>query len=118
MSIGRLQIAAIRKVPSPSVVINCSTTGLPPTSIAWTKGSAQLVNNEVYQLSQLLSDEATSTYNNLLKINQTLQELRGIYSFAAISEQTGTNQSTSGPTSRTGKTQLCYSTICRQHHPC
>ena len=86
MFIDHLQIAAIRKVPSPSIVINCSTTGLPPTSIVWTKGSAQLVNNEVYQLSQLLSDRATSTYSNLLTVNQTLQELRGIYHFAAISE--------------------------------
>ena len=111
MFIGRLQIAAIRKVPSPSIVINCSTTGLPPTSIAWSRESVQLVNNQVYQLSQLLRDRATSAYSNLLTINHTLRNLKGIYSFAAISEQTGTNQSTSGPNSRTGEIQLCYSTI-------
>ena len=111
MSIGHLQISAIRKVPSPFIVINCSTTGLPPTSILWTRGSVQLVNNQVYQLSQLLSDRATSTYSNLLTINQTLQNLKGIYGFAATSEQTGTNQSTTGSNNGIGKTQLCYLTI-------
>ena len=102
-SIGHLQISTIRKVPSPSIVINCSTTGLPPTSILWTRGSTQLVNNQVYQLSQLLSDRATSTYSNLLTINQTLQGLRGIYLCSASSEQTATIQSRSGPNVTTGK---------------
>ena len=102
-SIGRLQISAIRKVSSPSIVINCSTTGLPPTSIVWTRGSAQLVNSQVYQLSQLLSDRATSTYSNLLTINQTLQELRGLYRCTVDNEQTATIQSSSGPNVTTGK---------------
>ena len=111
MSIDNLQISAIRKVPSPSIMINCSTTGLPPTSILWTRGSAQLVNNQVYQLSQLLSDRTTSTYSNLLTINQTLQNLKGIYRFAATSEQTGSNQSTTVPNNGIGKTHLYYLTV-------
>ena len=111
MSIDNLQISAIRKVPSPSIMINCSTTGLPPTSILWTRGSAQLVNNQVYQLSQFPSDRATSTYSNLLTINQTLQNLKGIYRFAATSEQTATNQSSTSPNNGIGKEQLYYLTI-------
>ena len=84
-------------------MINCSTTGLPPTSIAWSRGSVQLVNSQVYQLSQLLSDRATSTYSHLLTINQTLQELRGVYRCTVDSEQTATIQSSSGPNVTTGK---------------
>ena len=97
-------------------MINCSTTGLPPTSIAWTRGSAQLVNNQVYQLSQLLRDRATSAYDSLLTINQTLQELRGIYGCTVESEQTGTIQSRSGPNVTTGKVKFSYSAVYKRIH--
>ena len=101
--IGRLQIVSVQKVSSPSIVINCGTAGLPPTRVVWTKGGRQLVNNETYQLSQFLSDRTTSAYSNLLTINQTLQQSRGVYRCAVDSEQTGTNQSTSSRTVTTGK---------------
>ena len=102
--LGHLQISSVQKVPSPEpfIVINCSTTGLPPTRVIWTKGETQLVNNQMYQLSQFPSDRVTSTYSNLLAINQTLQQLRGVYRCAVNSEQTGTNQSTSSRTVTTG----------------
>ena len=99
----QLQIVSVRKVSSPSVVINCSTIGLPPTRVNWTRGGMQLVNNQTYQLSQFLKDRTTSAYSNLLTINQTLQQSRGFYRFAVDSEQTGTNQSRSGPNVTTGK---------------
>ena len=101
--IGRLQISSAQKVPSPSIVINCGTTGLPPTRVVWTKEGMQLVNNQTYQLSQFLRDRTTSAYSNLLTINQTLQQSRGLYRCAVDSEQTGTNQSRSGPNITTGK---------------
>ena len=101
--IGRLQISSAQKVPSPSIVINCGTTGLPPTRVVWTKEGMQLVNNQTYQLSQFLRDRTTSAYSNLLTINQTLQQSRGVYRCAVDSEQTGTNQSTSSRTVTTGK---------------
>ena len=101
--IGRLQISSVQKVPSPSIVINCGTTGLPPTRVVWIKEDEELVNNETYQLSQFLSDRATSAYSNLLTINQTLQQSRGLYLCAVDSEQTGTNQSSYGPHVTTGK---------------
>ena len=101
--IGRLQISFVQKVPSSSIVINCGTTGLPPTRVFWLKEGEELVNNETYQLSQLLRDRTTSTYSNLLTINQTLQQSRGLYLCAVDSEQTGTNQSSYGPNVTTGK---------------
>ena len=61
------------------------------------------MNNQTFQLSQFLIDRTTSAYSNLLTINQTLQQLRGFYRFAAVSGQTGTNQSRSGPNVTTGK---------------
>jgi len=45
------------------------------------------VNNETYQLTQLLSDRSTSAYSNLLTINQTLQEATGLYTCTAVNEQ-------------------------------
>ena len=101
--IGRLQILSVQKVPSPFIVINCSTTGLPPTRVIWTKGETQLVNNQMYQLSQFPSDRVTSTYSNLLTINQTLQQLRGFYHCKVESEQTGTSQSSFGANITQGK---------------
>lgn len=103
--LGRLQISSVQKVPSPEpfIVINCSTTGLPPTRVIWTKGETQLVNNQMYQLSQFPSDRVTSTYSNLLTINQTLQQSRGLYLCEVESEQTGTNQSSFGPNITQGK---------------
>ena len=61
------------------------------------------MNNQTYQLSQFLKDRTTSAYSNLLTVNQTLQQSRGIYRCAVDSEQTGTNQSTSSRTVTTGK---------------
>ena len=100
---AHLHIATIKRVPLNSLVINCSTTGLPATRIVWTKGATQLVNSETYQLTQLLSDRSTSTYSNLLTINQTLQEATGLYSCTADSEQTGTIQLGTGPNITRGK---------------
>jgi len=61
------------------------------------------VNSETYQLTQLLSDRSTSTYSNLLTINQTLQEAVGFYSCTAFNEQTGTIQLGTGPNISNGK---------------
>jgi len=100
---GRLYITAVQRVPLPSLVINCSTTGLPATSIVWTKEATRIVNSETYQLTQLVSDRSTTTYSNLLTINQTLQEARGFYSCTAANEQTGTIQLGTGPNITRGK---------------
>ena len=101
--LGQLQIVAVQKMSLPSIVINCSTTGLPPTNVVWTRGNAILLNNKTYQLSQLLSNRTQSAYNNLLTINRKLQELRGIYLCTVINEQTGNNQSRSSSNVTIGK---------------
>ena len=101
--LGRLQISSVQKVPSLSIVINCGTTGLPPTRVVWTKGRRQLLNNEAYQLSQFLRDRTTSAYNNLLTLNQTLQQSRGIYLCTVVNRQSGPTQSRFGPTETRGK---------------
>jgi len=51
----------------------------------------------------LVSDRSTSTYSNLLTINQTLQEATGLYSCTADSEQSGTIQLRTGPNITRGK---------------
>ena len=104
---ARFHITTFQREPLPSLVIKSTTTGLPATSIAWTKGSTELVNSEPYQVTQLLSDRSTSTYSNLLTINQTLQEARGYYTFTARSEQTGTIQLGTGPNVTVGKGCIC-----------
>ena len=106
--LGQLQIVAVQKMSLPSIVINCSTTGLPPTNVVWTRGNEMLVNNQTYQLSQLLSNRMQSAYNNLLTINLELQELKGIYLCIVINEQTGNNQSRSDSNITLGKRWFQY----------
>ena len=69
------------------------------------------MNNQMYQLSQFPSDQVTSAYSNLLTINQTLQQLRGIYLCTVINEQTGPIQSRSGPTETAGNYNVLINCI-------
>ncbi len=63
-----------------SQTITCTSTGGPATSVTWTRDNTPLnVDGTTYQHSQIITDTATSTYENRLTIPGDDQDTYGIY---------------------------------------
>ena len=64
--------------------ISCVTHGSPPTKVTWEKDGEEIyMNDTFYQFSQALVNRTTSTYNNILTINATIEDVVGEYSCTA-----------------------------------
>jgi len=87
-----LQVLPARRVSQSPLVIDCMSTGLPPTQAVWSHGSQILNDSEVYQRDSHLINRATSTYSNLLTINQNVS---GKFSCSISSTTIGPAQSSS-----------------------
>lgn len=90
-----LQVLHARRVSQSPLVINCMSTGLPPTQAVWSRGSQILNDSEVYQKDSHLINRATSTYSNILTINQNIQDVSGNFACSISSTTTGPAQSSS-----------------------
>lgn len=79
-----LQVLYVMRVSQSPLVINCTSTGLPPTQVVWshheTQGRQILNDSNVYQADSYLIEGATSTYSNLLTINRNIEDVRGVFS--------------------------------------
>ena len=79
------ELARIGRVSESPLILNSPTTGLPPTHIIWAKGLQLqiLKTGTTYEMTTVLRDRQTSTFDNFLRINQTLQQAEGLYYFQA-----------------------------------
>lgn len=75
------------RVSESPLTLNSPTTGLPPTGITWKKGvdsiEVRLENGTTYGIISVLRERHTSMFDNLLRINQTPQQAKGLYYFQA-----------------------------------
>ena len=59
----------------------CVSHGSPPTQVMWERDGERIYQNDTnYQLSQILVECTSSTYNNTLTINGTIEDVVGEYS--------------------------------------
>ena len=61
------------------VIINCASTGYPPTLVIWYKSGERLTASATHQITSVLTNRLTSDYDNLLTINQPINEAAGVY---------------------------------------
>ena len=52
--------------------LTCVSTSSPPTIVSWDKDGVPLsIDGSTYQLTQTITDRATSTYSNVLTVSET-----------------------------------------------
>ena len=61
--------------------LTCVSHGSPPTQVMWERGGERIYQDDTnYQFSQILVERTSSTYNNTLTINGTIEDVVGEYS--------------------------------------
>ena len=61
--------------------LTCVSYGSPPTQVMWERDGERIYQNDTnYQFSQILVERTSSTYNNTLTINGTIEDVVGEYS--------------------------------------
>ena len=71
------------------ITLNCPTTGLLPTVTYWEKNGGDLVSGGTYEITTQLRDRRTTSFDNYLRIYQTLQLVEGIYRCIPVSSMDG-----------------------------
>ena len=71
--------------------LTCTSTGGPPTTVTWRKNGV-LVNDSVYQQSQIVLNTTTATYENIL-YSDHIEDLVGSFTCRVINSQ-GNNSMT------------------------
>ena len=61
--------------------LNCTSTDSPATTVLWTKDGEVLSDDAEYQI---LRDGATATYDTLLSVDSTPEELVGAYTCSVL----------------------------------
>ena len=52
--------------------LTCVSTGSPATTVSWMKdGQSLSIDGSTYQLTQTVTDRASSTYSNVLTVSET-----------------------------------------------
>ena len=97
--------------PSPidesAFTLNCTSTSSPATTVIWSKNSRLLTTNETYQMTQILQDGSSSTYDNLLTILSSPTDLLGTYRCTVVNSLGSSNY----PITIQGMPILCSSTM-------
>ena len=61
--------------------LTCVSHGSPPTQVMWDRDGERIYQNDTnYRFSQILVERTSSTYNNTLTINGTIEDVVGEYS--------------------------------------
>ena len=61
----------------------CVSTGSPPTNVIWTKDNSTLhIDGATYKMTQTVTNRTSSTYENVLIIEDSIDSLPGEYSCA------------------------------------
>ena len=62
-------------------VINCITSGTPPTNVTWTRNDVVIDNNDgTYKPSQILVNRTKTVYDNVLMVDGLFEDAIGNYS--------------------------------------
>ena len=75
-----LSVAAprIMALTSASSTLTCTSTGSPATTVIWTRnGQPLVIDGSTYRMVQTVTNRASSTYENVLTINQPLGNIAG-----------------------------------------
>ena len=74
---ARPRIVEITSEPSASSsTLTCISTGSPATTVTWMRNGQPLaIDGDTYQLSQTVTNRASSTYENVLTINLPLASI-------------------------------------------
>ena len=71
-----------------SHTLSCVSSGSPPTHVIWERDGEKIYFNDSsydsYHSNQVLLDRVTSTYNNTLTINATIEDVVGEYSCTVV----------------------------------
>ena len=63
--------------------LNCTTTGLPPTTVTWSKNGVEMSSGDNYAFSQRVIDVDNTVYENLLIVDGEsvcdIHEYQGLY---------------------------------------
>ena len=81
-SIAPVSIISLQRTMeySPNFTLNCNSMGSPATTVTWSRDGTVLARGEQYEMTQILQDGTTATYENILIVNGTPSTLLGIYS--------------------------------------
>ena len=73
-----LSLQNVRNITS-ALLLNCTSTGSPASSVVWVRDGVSVADNEAYSTCQILRDGVTATYDNILIANAGPFELTGTY---------------------------------------
>lgn len=64
-----------------TLTLNCTSTGLPPTNVTWSKDGVEISSGDSYTFSQRVIDMDNTVYENLLFVNNYLTSdvIQGLY---------------------------------------
>lgn len=65
--------------------LTCTSTGGPPTTVTWRKNGV-LVNDSLYQQSQIVLNTTTATYENIL-YSDRIEDLVGSFTCSVINSR-------------------------------
>ena len=77
-----------------SSTLTCISTGSPATTVTWTRNGQPLaIDGDTYQLSQTVTNRASSTYENVLTINLPLARILGSTFLCTVTNVFGSDTS-------------------------
>lgn len=69
----------IERISDDPLRLNCISTGFPPTEVTFYRDDNVIVPDDTHQITQYLTDGRTTTYSNVLTVNQDLEDTEGSY---------------------------------------
>ena len=73
-------------------IINCTTSGTPPTKVTWTRNDVIIDNNDgTYKPSQTLVNRIKTVYINVLMVDGSFEDAIGNYS-CTVGNSLGTSE--------------------------
>ena len=63
-----------------TLILNCTTTGLPPTTVTWSKDGVEISSGNDYEFSQRVIDVNNTVYESLMIIDgESVCDMQGLY---------------------------------------
>ena len=63
-----------------TLILNCTTTGLPPTTVTWSKDGVEMSSGDNYVFSQRVIDVNNTMYESIVIIDgESVYDIQGLY---------------------------------------
>ena len=63
-----------------SLYLNCTSTGLPPTTVTWSKDGVEMSSEDSYTFSQRVIDVNSTVYESMVIINgESVCDVQGLF---------------------------------------